>query len=281
MSYNNRSTFYVYVDWTRENYPRPFYVGKGNANRIKVLGRNNKHTWVQKQFGIDRRIMCSTISEQFAFDLEVQLIVDNDTFNPNFKDYSDIRCNLTKGGEGASGYHFSEEQRDKIKSYHNRLDVKIRKSLIQKVIQNRQDVKKNKGEIFREKWKSDEFRTKMLIVVRNHRHSQSVRQRIAESIKHSWDIVDKTKRCDNIRTKTLEAMQRNEVKVKMSLGMKNCWENQEYRDKRRESLKKYFETQPEAIENLRKEMTGKKRKCKICGEFGHYPKTCKLRTSNV
>jgi len=27
--------YYVYVDWTTEEFPRPFYVGKGNFNRTK------------------------------------------------------------------------------------------------------------------------------------------------------------------------------------------------------------------------------------------------------
>jgi hypothetical protein len=31
----NYNMFYVYVDWTTEDSPRPFYVGKGNISRTR------------------------------------------------------------------------------------------------------------------------------------------------------------------------------------------------------------------------------------------------------
>ena len=105
--------FYVYVDYTLEDSPRPFYVGMGNQGRARLLRRNKKHTWVTKQHGQQRTIIFETDIREYAIAREIELIKELDTFNPNIKDYTDIRCNRTRGGEGAPGYKFTSEQRQR------------------------------------------------------------------------------------------------------------------------------------------------------------------------
>lgn len=49
--------FFVYVDWTKELTPRPFYVGKGNENRIKDFKRNRKHTAIKNKISFKQKII--------------------------------------------------------------------------------------------------------------------------------------------------------------------------------------------------------------------------------
>jgi len=109
-------TFHTYVDWTMEETPRPFYVGKGNENRINCLKRNIHHTRVSNKHGIDRRIVLITTDEQLAFNEEIKLIAEHHTFiDDHF--YNGIGCNYTIGGEGHTP---SNEMR---KAYSDRMIV--------------------------------------------------------------------------------------------------------------------------------------------------------------
>ena len=100
--------YYVYVDWTLEPNSRPFYVGKGDAKRVRSLQRNRHHTFVAKHLGIRREVILETHDELTAFEVKIQKIVELDTFDPSYKlTLTNIRCNKTKGGEGASGFCLS------------------------------------------------------------------------------------------------------------------------------------------------------------------------------
>lgn len=96
--------YYVYVDYTCEQVPRPFYVGKGSLQRVCNLRRNKKHSNVSTKYGIDRRVVLQTEDEQFAFDEETRLISEHRTCALSDRAV-DIACNYTFGGEGASGLH--------------------------------------------------------------------------------------------------------------------------------------------------------------------------------
>lgn len=90
--------FYVYVDYTKESPPRPFYVGKGNESRVANLKRNRKHTSIKNKYGIERKIVLETLNEQEAFDKEINLIKELNT-------QKGIGCNMTSGGEGIKGHN--------------------------------------------------------------------------------------------------------------------------------------------------------------------------------
>ncbi len=88
--------YYVYVHYKKDS-GEPFYVGKGTARRAyRVSGRS---MWWQRtvaKHGFYTEILFEFSTEQEAFNRERSLI---DTL---CKKYS--LCNLTKGGEGSSGY---------------------------------------------------------------------------------------------------------------------------------------------------------------------------------
>lgn len=100
-------TFYVYVDYTTEPTPRPFYVGKGDCRRLRLMKRNAQHERVAATFGINRVIVFSTLNEAEAFEEEVRQISQLHT---HVKDplSTSIASNFTTGGNGARGIHTVE-----------------------------------------------------------------------------------------------------------------------------------------------------------------------------
>lgn len=99
--------FYVYEDWTAEDVPRCFYVGKGLKNRVQYKYRNKKHNSISNKYGLNRIIVLQTESEAEAFNCETHLIELRQTYAHKF----DFGCNFTLGGEGTSGRKISEEHK--------------------------------------------------------------------------------------------------------------------------------------------------------------------------
>jgi hypothetical protein len=101
----------VYTDWTQEDTPRPFYVGKGNARRVngKVF-RNQIHQRIGKKYGQQRRVEFETDDEAEALAREVQLIAELKTYTHGGKGY--WGANLTQGGDGTSGRIWTDRQRE-------------------------------------------------------------------------------------------------------------------------------------------------------------------------
>lgn len=91
--------YYVYVDWTLEDVPRAFYVGKGSGSRIYKTRRNWNHRRVRRTFGYRREIVFRTENEDEAFLKEKQLICEFHTFVDDVE-ADDIACNFTDGGSG-------------------------------------------------------------------------------------------------------------------------------------------------------------------------------------
>jgi len=92
--------FKIYVDYTTEEVPRPFYVGKGTERRLKILKRNKLHTEISTKYGFDRRVVFETDDEQEAFKKECDLIVEHNTFIYD----GGWGANFTLGGEGTTGH---------------------------------------------------------------------------------------------------------------------------------------------------------------------------------
>jgi hypothetical protein len=94
--------FKVYVDYTKEETPRPFYIGKGSEKRVKLEKRNKLHTAIVAKYGLDRRVIFESDDEIAAFDLEKKLIVE---FNTYVYD-GGWGANFTLGGEGGTGMKY-------------------------------------------------------------------------------------------------------------------------------------------------------------------------------
>ncbi len=101
--------FYVYLDWTIEDLPRIFYVGKGQGLRIDNLRRNKFHQNIAAKYGHRREVLLSTKDEAFAYEMEVKLTALHHTYIHD-SDYV-FGANLTIGGEGrtAKGFRQSDE----------------------------------------------------------------------------------------------------------------------------------------------------------------------------
>jgi hypothetical protein len=105
--------FHTYVDWTLEDVPRPFYVGKGNEDRVRNPERNTKHRYVRKHYGYHREIVFVSNNERECLTKEIELIAEHHTYSHD-PYASDVACNFTLGGEGVAGLRHSEESRRKI-----------------------------------------------------------------------------------------------------------------------------------------------------------------------
>lgn len=99
-------SFYVYLH-RRKTDGTIFYVGKGSGTRAwKTVGRSKKWQAVASKHGLVVEIVQSGMQEWWAFELEMQLILAS----------SPSLCNLTDGGEGASGLVLSRQQREALRS---------------------------------------------------------------------------------------------------------------------------------------------------------------------
>ena len=106
--------FYVYEDWTTEETPRCFYVGKGDDSRVARLKRaNDRHFKIASVLGQNRRIILSTFDENEALEHEKRLIKECHT-HPHDPEYNGIGCNRTTGGQGNAGRIVSLETCKKI-----------------------------------------------------------------------------------------------------------------------------------------------------------------------
>jgi hypothetical protein len=104
--------YYVY-QYLREDMT-PYYIGKGSNNRL-----NEKHNVFLPTK--DRIVkIAETVSEQEAFDLEIELIAKYGRQDLG----TGILRNQTDGGDGASGHIHSEEAIAKMKEHAKKRELK-------------------------------------------------------------------------------------------------------------------------------------------------------------
>ncbi len=112
--------YYVYIDLTLDG--RPFYVGKGDDARVKKVKRNVLHTRIATKHGQVRRVVFETLNEIWAFEREIELIALLNTFVGCDQPFNAWGANLTRGGEGSSGWKPTFETRQRMST--NRLGKK-------------------------------------------------------------------------------------------------------------------------------------------------------------
>lgn len=103
--------YYTYAHYTPNK--NLFYIGKGNGRRAYIFHKRNNH-WnnvVKKHGKPEVQILAHWNTEAEAFDHEKLLI-------SCFKDMGHTLCNMSEGGEGASGPKHSEEFKQRIRELH-------------------------------------------------------------------------------------------------------------------------------------------------------------------
>lgn len=99
------ANFYVYLH-TRGDNGKVFYVGKGKGKRAWSEHSRNKY-WknIVNKHGFAVKIIDEFLDEVTAFELEELMIalIGRDNL-----------CNMTDGGDGVSGFKFSEETKAKL-----------------------------------------------------------------------------------------------------------------------------------------------------------------------
>ena len=119
---NENRDFYVYAH-IRLDKMETFYIGKGKGERAYDLARNEHHDNISNKYGHAVVIIKDNLTEEEAFELERDTIedyvfnlgygIDIIGFN-NEEDEIGHLTNCTWGGEGSSGFHHSEETKQKI-----------------------------------------------------------------------------------------------------------------------------------------------------------------------
>ena len=110
----NPNRFYTYA-YLREDRT-PYYIGKGIKDRIHNPLHNSIHLPPKER----RLFLKQNLTEEEAFKHEIYMI-----FVFGRKDLgTGILRNMTSGGQGVSGRIVSEEQKEKMREYHKRVNHK-------------------------------------------------------------------------------------------------------------------------------------------------------------
>ena len=208
--------FYVYVDF-RGDDGKPFYVGKGTEGRVKDLERNVLHTNIKKKHGIIREVVFETNSEQESFENEIQLIQELQTH----VDHGNGGANFTFGGEGGTGYKFTEEQKVKMSESHKKRweDPESR-------------IKKGKSS--KKMWEDPEIREKISKSIKKYCEDPEHKEKRSEISKKMWEDPEYRQ---NVSESCKKSWENPEYKEKMSEINKKMWENPEHREKVSERIK--------------------------------------------
>jgi hypothetical protein len=97
--------FYVYIH-KRLTDGKVFYVGKGKEKRAYSVRRSDWWKRVANKHGYIVEILFDNLSEQDAFQSEIDVIAELRNFNTPL-------VNMTVGGTGASGYRWTDEAKRK------------------------------------------------------------------------------------------------------------------------------------------------------------------------
>lgn len=104
--------FYVYVH-SRLSSGQPFYIGKGTGKRCISESNRNKY-WlniVSKDQGFVTSFIAQDLDEELAILIEIEAIA-------LYRQRGFGLVNMTNGGEGVSGFVFTEEQKLKMSNSH-------------------------------------------------------------------------------------------------------------------------------------------------------------------
>lgn len=196
--------FCVYEHW-RPDLNVCFYVGKGKLRRARSSReRNDRHAKVCRKLAKlgqkpEVRIFANGLSEKEAFAIEIQRIA-------HWRGIHNHLTNMSHGGDGSTGYRFTEEQKDKIR---------------QKAI----------GRVL-----SDETRAKMvaartgLVRTAETRAKQSISAKVVQKERRLRDMQDPAQ-YERIVNMARKAAADPIVREKRALNAKALWADPEYRNR--------------------------------------------------
>jgi hypothetical protein len=189
--------FYVYLH-KKKTTGEVFYVGKGTGKRAYHKTKRSKF-WknIVDKHGYIVEFVEVGLQEWYAFELEQNLI--------SYYGRRDLEegclVNATGGGEGSSGHIWTEEMKEwrslKTKEQFSsaemrkkasdakkgkKLSQKAKEQSVKVLNQYREKAKKAVSEMLKEKWKTPEFREKMLKQSKSLVMSESAKQKIAAAL---------------------------------------------------------------------------------------------------
>jgi len=228
------TNFYVYgylraVTSERGEAGTYYYIGKGRGNRAY-----SKDRLVPVPKDRDRIvIIVDNLTEEEAFKLEIQLIskygrIDEET---------GILHNLTNGGEGSSGYRFTDEQRAKRSKYYEDPENRAKRSAAVKKYYENPEARAKNSAAMKKYLEDPENRAKHSA---SHNTSE-VRAKISAAMKKYLEDPEN-------RAKHSAAMYTPEANAKRSVAVKKYYENPEARAKTSAAMKIIHNT-PEARAN--------------------------------
>lgn len=198
--------FYVYAH-VRRDAGCVFYIGKGSGRRAFVTNRRNAH-WnaIVAKHGYDVVFVKSGLTEQEAMDLEIEKIREIGLDN---------LCNMTIGGDGATGFKMNEQQKAVlIKNLTGRVfspesRAKISKALSGRVRDRR--VVEEHAERIRGRKLSPEHVQKIVNGLTGRIVSQETREKIAKSHtgrKASQDARENMSKAHTGKTRSAESIEK-------------------------------------------------------------------------
>ena len=243
-------SFYVYAHY-RLDTMEPFYIGKGKGKRKDALSRNPIHDNISKKYGHAVVILYDNLTEEEAFFYEREIIEDL-VFNEGYeipckncgeftKEFSYL-TNFSFGGEGTSGYNYSEESKKRIsiatknrykdpearkktgeaaKIALNKPEVKEKLSKSIKIALNKPEVKEKLSKIQRKRYEDEKEREKQSKAQRKRYEDEKEREKTSIAIKkHYEDPKEREKQSKAIKT-SWENPERKKIQSEKLSGENN------------------------------------------------------------
>lgn len=166
------TVYYVYAHRKLDS-GEIFYIGKGKEDRAySIRGRNRSWVQVVAKHGFEVCFLHTDLGESRALDLEMEEI-------SKLKRAGVRLVNMTAGGEGLSGYVFSEASRKKCSENNSMRDPENRKkvSVALKRVLATPEAKANRSKISKE----IQSRPEVVAKARARRHSDATKQKMSAS----------------------------------------------------------------------------------------------------
>ena len=200
--------FKVYVDYTTEEIPRPYYVGKGSKLRVALKERNKLHEAISNKYGFERRVVFETDDEENAFEKERELILEHDTYVYG----GGWGANFTLGGEGGSDMKYPDRKGENHPMWGRKHTEESKRKNSES---NKVSCAGENNGMFG-KHHSEETRKKIGDNQRGWHHTNEAKEKLAESAKR---IHTGRKRSEESRQKMSEARKGKEPWNKGKKGL--------------------------------------------------------------